>query len=248
MKRHLLLYFLVLILLLIAAKIIYEKRDVEESDAQKVGMAIRAIEQKDLSKARSLLKEVVANTPKNYVYSYEDEGKLFIKFWDQEEFSHFVKESSYQGDKKISWKRGAYPRAYFELAYIDVEEGKYESALASLQAALRLEPDQPKSFIEMAVIYDHLGKRDRALSLYDQALQVRRYITPDDKARALRGKGIILIDLGQIDLAENCLKESLKYDPDNEKAFNELVIIFALRSNITSEPGPRGSIVRAKRK
>lgn len=64
--------------------------EVESNDVEKVNRAIQARSQNDLSMARQLLEEVVANTPQYYVYSYEEGDRLFIRFWDQDEFIHYV--------------------------------------------------------------------------------------------------------------------------------------------------------------
>lgn len=188
------------------------------------------------SLARRLLEEVIANTPQDYVYSYEEGDQLFIKFWDKDEFVQYVTDPSNREGKSIVWILNAYPRAYYYLACIDVEEGKYESALAYLEASLNLEPGQPLCLCEMALVYGAMAKRELAIDFYDKALQSRPYITAKTRALALRGKAIQLIELGQLDLAETCLKESLLYDPSSKVALNELMYIASIRSGGNTLP------------
>lgn len=208
------------------------RNDVESNDVEKVRKAIQASVQNNPSIARQLLEEVIANTPQDYVYSYEEGDRLFIKFWDQDEFIQYVTglPDQQKKEKNIVWILSAYPRAYYQLACIDVEEEKHESALAYLEASLKLEPDQPLCFCEMAVIYAAMGQHELSINFYDKALQARPHITARTRAMALRGKGVQLIELGKLDLAEMCLKESLQYESSSKFALNELMYIAHLRS------------------
>lgn len=180
--------------------------NIEQLDAEKVNRAWDAIVHNDFRVARQLLHEVVANAPKEYIYSYEEEGHMFIKFWGEDEFLNYVAGlDDEQRKKPITWLLSAYPRAYYYLAYIDMEERKPENALLLLKESLNLEPDQPICFCEMALAYTKLGDYEKAISLYDQAIQSRPYIPSSVKARALRGKGVVLIELGELDFAKKCL-------------------------------------------
>ncbi len=202
--------------------------DIEKQDADKVNQALRAIKQNNLSSARSLLNEVISNTPSNYQHSYINGNEEFIKFWSRSEFLQYVRSLS-RRDENVVWINNAYPRAYYFLAYLDVHEGKYNSAINHLENSLKLEPDQPSCYCEMAIAYSGLGQHEYALSLYNKALQVRPHITAETKARALRGIGVELIDLQQLDLAEKYLQESLQYEPKSATAHNELEYIYNLR-------------------
>jgi hypothetical protein len=64
--------------------------DREASDVGKVNVAVAAIASDDLDRAESLLREVCANTPADYVNCIDENGKMTIKFWDQESFLHYV--------------------------------------------------------------------------------------------------------------------------------------------------------------
>lgn len=213
------------------------KSDYEQADALKVEKALEAIERNDLISARRLLQEVVANAPEEYVYSYEEGEDSFIKFWDQDEFLHYIAGLGDQQKKKhITWILSAYPRAFFYLAFIDMEEGMPESAIVRLQSSLRLEPDQPRCYCEMALAHSRMGQHEKALAFYEQALQSRSTITAKAKGLALRGKGILLIEVGELDLAKKCLLESLRYEPDSQIALQELEYISHLKTGGESVP------------
>jgi tetratricopeptide (TPR) repeat protein len=205
--------------------------DVEARDGEKLKQALALIKQNDMVRARQLLEDIVEHTPGDYAYQYEDEERLVIKFWDQDEFVEYVAQlGDRRPQKDIVWMNSVYPRAYYFLAFIDVHEKKYEDALKHIDAALMLEPDQPLCFCEKAVIYSALGQHDQALELYEQALQVRATMTNHQRAAALRGKGLQRIELGRLDEAEESFRESLKYEPTSKVAKNELLYIAQLRS------------------
>jgi len=211
--------------------------DIEQSDVEKVNKAWDAIVKNDLNVARHLLEEVVANTPKEYIYSYEEGGRLFVKFWTEDEFLHYVTGlDDEQKKKSINWILSVYPRAYFYLAYIDMEEGRPENAIVQIKESLRLEPDQPVCFCEMALAYSKLGDNEKAIDLYDRALQSRLYIPSSAKVLALRGKGVVLIEMEELDLAKKCLIESLEYEPNNELALKELEYLSFLKTGGDAAP------------
>ena len=221
----------------IILSLVAKRMNVEEKDAHKMDKAVQAVDERNLTTARTLLKEIIANTPKDYRNTYEDGKQVFVRVWDKDEYSHFMQETSNQDGKKVTPIPSVYPRAYYYLAYIDVEEKKFDSALTNLEQCLKLDPEQPRCLTEMALIYVQREQHEQAVSLYDRALKSHGYVSPKMKAVALRGKGVNLINLGQLDLAEKCLKESLEYEPGNELAKKELIVIAGLRSKLILSPG-----------
>jgi tetratricopeptide (TPR) repeat protein len=63
------------------------------------------------------------------------------------------------------------------------------------------------------------------LEAYRTAASVRQWAQPAVTARALRGQGSALIDLGQLSEARNVYNASLELDPESESAHKELVYI-----------------------
>jgi len=206
------------------------EKSTETLDAEKVDKAIELLINGDQLEAHNLLEEVIKNTPKNYQYKYEEDGNLFIKFWDLTEFTRYVDIYKDEQDRSISWLLNAYPRAYYILGCLSVQQKDYHEAVKYLEAADHLEPDNPSILNEKAVTYSAMGDHAKALSLYERVLDVGPLVTEEDRAIALRGKGVQLIDLGQLDAAEKALEESLKYDPDSRIAHGELEYIADLRS------------------
>jgi len=102
--------------------------------------------------------------------------------------------------------------------------------LDNLLASLRLEPDQPSTLTEISLVYGKMNEYDKAISLLNHALRARSWISSKAKARVLRRKGAILIDMKQLGQAQECLAESLRYEPGNKIALEELHYIGELRT------------------
>ena len=119
--------------------------DLEPADAEKVNRAARAIQTGDAEGAEGLLMEVVRNCPREYVYEYKENGTLFVKFWDRDEFVHFVLWQKKQGtNQAVTWIPSAYPRAFFYLGFLHVKAHHPEQAIALLDRGQSMEPANPK--------------------------------------------------------------------------------------------------------
>ncbi len=202
----------------------------EAADARKVDQAIATLRQGDLQTAERLLREVVANTPPDYVNAFEQDGALVVKFWDQEEFIYHVLRQKERGQERdVIWRENAYPRAHYYMGFLEVERGRPEQALQWMDAGQKLEPQQPHFRLEKGKALSSLGDFQGALALYSETLAMGDAISPLDRAAALRGQGFQLIELNRLDEAEACFLNSLELDPTSEVALGELGYIAHLR-------------------
>jgi len=204
---------------------------IERQDAERVDKA-QAFSRRDLPAARRLLHDVIANAPANYIYSFRRGADLCVKFWDREEFRAYVEATKLgltETKGNVVWLKSAYPRAFYYLAFLDVEAQAFDQAQAHLESLLKLEPDQPLYLSEMALVLSGLGKKEEAIQFYDRAISIRPYLPGNQHAKFLRSRAVELIDLQMLDQAESSLRESLKYDPDSRVARNELAYIRHLR-------------------
>ncbi|MBC8486292.1 MAG: tetratricopeptide repeat protein [Bacteroidetes bacterium] len=209
-----------------------KERTPEQKDFDKVNEAIDNISSGDLESAKTILEKVTANVPTDYKNEYKKDGKLHIKFWDKEAFMHYADWILKHGsgkEKDVYWVGNAYPRAYYYLGYIHVEEGNYQKAIELFDEGLRLEPTNPNFKTEKAAAYQSTGNNKKAISFYNQVPDIGLYVSKKQKARALRGKGVALIDLNKFASAKKALKKSLQIEPDNERARAELHYISNLR-------------------
>ena len=88
-----------------------------------------------------------------------------------------------------------------------------------------MEPDHPLLWIERGYIFNRIGRPQEALEAYRKAATVRRWAQPAVTARALRGQGSALINLGRFSEARDVYNASLELDPTSESAHNELEYI-----------------------
>ena len=89
--------------------------------------------------------------------------------------------------------------------------GDFESAEQYIRQAIEKEPDNPRYFFRLGVVYDKGNKKQASMSA------MRKVIELDPKhANALNYLGYTYADLGQnLDEAERLIKEALKYKPND---------------------------------
>jgi tetratricopeptide (TPR) repeat protein len=130
-----------------------------------------------------------------------------------------------------------YPMIAFMLGSYHVETGAMAEALRVLDAGLAhptndllaLSQTRPLLLLERGVALGQLRRYADAASSYEQVLAISDL--PDQiHARALRGRGIALIDLNRLNEAEADLRRSLQFDPDSRVALGEIEYIARLRA------------------
>ncbi|MEI8041320.1 MAG: tetratricopeptide repeat protein [Verrucomicrobiota bacterium] len=209
----------------------------EAIDAERVGQAVQAYQRGDDATAEALLLEVVGRAPATYVYQFEDASGLNIKFWDRAEFMHYVAWMKDNGaERHLTWFSSAYPRAFYHLGFLRVKAKRYAEAVDFLDRGSALEPTNPKFSFEKAMALMQMRRFDQALALFEKVSKVGPHVSPNDVARALRGRGAISIEAGQLDRAEAAFRESLRWEPESKVTLNELLYIAQLRRGMGAAP------------
>jgi len=207
--------------------------DPEALDAGRVDAAVRALGGGDFKRAESLLRDVISRAPSTYEYATEQPGGVFMRFWDQQEFVHYTNwlQQNFQPlyrNRSIFWIPSAYPRAYYYMGFLKIKTQHYHDALVYLEEGYRLEPNA-KFRLEMAQALIMLGRHQEALAIYDEVEEPGPFSGLREQSAALRGRGFVLIELGDINQAEETFRESLKLDPESKVALSELEYIAQLR-------------------
>jgi tetratricopeptide (TPR) repeat protein len=216
--------------------------DTEAQDAETVDRAIEVLQGLDLEEVERLLRPVIANTPRHYVNEFEKDGMRYVKCWDREEFMTYSAMQTPSEAARIVWLQNAYPRAHYHMAFVCVERGQWNEAIRWLDTGLELEPHQARFRLEKAQVLSAVGKHDDALGMYASVLKDARVVLSSAmRARALRGLGGQLIELGELDEAEACFVVSLEHDAESPVARNELEYIHHLRSG--GEAVPAESVI-----
>lgn len=98
-----------------------------------------------------------------------------------------------------------------------LEAGDFESAVAVLEATVRLAPERASTQQALAYALDRLGRLDDAISAYERAAA----LAPDD-ALTLNNLGAALTRVGEHDRALAVLERAIELDPDSELAQQNL--------------------------
>lgn len=125
--------------------------------------------------------------------------------------------------------------AHYLAAYASLDLGNVSEAELHLTRALHWSPVNPLYTSELAHIRQIQRDWNGALTLFLEAEDNTKAFSPDDVqeielARAKRGIGYSLIELGRLDEAEAKFLECLEIDQDDEAAKHELAYIGDLRT------------------
>ncbi len=197
-----------------------------DQDFNKIANAL--IAQNRLEEARTLLENAMQKMPRGWKPVQEDAEFIRVAFWDQEEFFAYVRGRDAKA-KSVLWIGKSYSRAWYVLSSLASKQGRLEHALFCVDCGIELEPDHPELWSQKGVVLGKLKRHEAALDCYIRAVTIRDWAPPDQTARALRGKGVQLIDLDRLDEAEAALQQSLRLEPDNDIAHKELEYIEQLR-------------------
>ncbi len=137
-----------------------------------------------------------------------------------------------QDGKKISIRQApnVYPEIALVLASEAVERGRLEEAIAYCDRGLAIQPGNALLVVEKVVALNGLSRFDEALTIVDAALAGDFIRVMPHKARLLRNRGFVLIELGRLDEAEEAYRASLEVEEDNPVALSQLDYIAGQRA------------------
>ena len=184
-----------------------------------------ALSQNRMRDARELIEHALSLMPPHWKPFEEDDKQIHGAFWDQDEFLAYVGTRRSDNEKSIFWTTVSFSKLWWQLADVNVSEGRFDNALVCIEKGLELEPDHPILWIQRGYIFNRLGRHQEALEGYRTAATNRLWATPAVTARALRGQGSALIDLGLFLEVRRVYNASLELDPKSESARKELEYI-----------------------
>lgn len=149
-------------------------------------------------------------------------------FQSKEEYLEF-KSTSPQDFEWIDW---GYKVTLQMKAFIAVERRDFPAALSILAAIEAVAPVSAGTAAERGYVLNQLGQPENALAAYrkSHSLSIRYQSQRPYQAAALRGMGFALIELQRLDEAEGVFQDSLKIEPNNKLALDELAYIQQLRA------------------
>jgi len=211
---------------------ISKKGDNMDSNTKKdiPGIAESMIQEGKRTDPENLLKDFVSEIPPDWKPVEVLDITINIAYWSMEEFIIHAPHYDPDGSQKmVAWVTPSYSKALYLLAFIYVERKDWFTAMSFIDQAISLEPDHPLLLCEKALILLRLGRCQEAHDLFIIAAEIRPWAPLNQRARALRGAAVALIDLKRLDEAEVLLKKSLEIEPENTVAMRELDYIQGLR-------------------
>lgn len=205
-----------------------------------LALAEQKIQRGLLNEARAILLQMVNAMPPGWRPAYKEaDGRVKIAFWNQNEYQHYLPYFLERGiGREIVRMYPSYSRAWYLLAHISLEQKDLDSALLYINQALKLEPDHPEILCKKAQIRQYGGCAKEAYELYVNAIYSRAWNSPEIQARAMRGAGIVLEELGNLEAASVMFKKSLELEPGNQLAMNELSHIYLHRMELARHNQP----------
>jgi tetratricopeptide (TPR) repeat protein len=134
-----------------------------------------------------------------------------------------------------------YPIISLALGSYYNEVGRPQDALRvlaeglALSNPLHLGATRPKLYSEEAAAFGNLKDWTHGVAACEEGLQIPA-MDNGDRARLYRSRGFDLVELGQLDDGEKSYQESLKLDPQNQIALQELNYIARLRAGGNRAP------------
>lgn len=196
--------------------------------------AVELIEKNNYVDAKLVLDQYLTTLPANWSHRMADDKEVKVFFWDKEQLAEcgLFEIAAANGKIMEPVLDSSYSKAYYLLAFLALESrnNPYNNAMNNLNKGLALEPDQPTLLYERASLNYRLKRYDQAVREYNQLIQTDACFPNPQRARAYRGLGETLAAQGKYDDAEIALYKSLKHDPDNKKAINELDYIDQVRN------------------
>jgi tetratricopeptide (TPR) repeat protein len=112
--------------------------------------------------------------------------------------------------------------SHYNMGNYHLNRGDFKEAIASYQAAQRLESQAIMALVNSSIVYAQMGENDKA----EKSLQEALNIAPDNAA-ANFNMGLLKAAKNELRPAENFLKKALKSDPQMAKAAYNLCVITA---------------------
>lgn len=140
------------------------------------------------------------------------------------------------GGLEAGWKDSIYPQIAFLLGALNVEHGRFEEAHRVMQQGLLMSPNDYVLSAEDSQALIRLRRYPEALALVDASLAANPTLDARSRARLLRSRGFSLGELSRFDEAEAAYRESLRLEPGNTIATNELEYLRRRRAGEAPSP------------
>jgi tetratricopeptide (TPR) repeat protein len=206
----------------------------EQSLEKYLQEGIELIQAKELSSAIVRFDRIIGDYDRNY---RQRGDKQYLAFLSLEEFLAYVKGQP-PPEREVVWLHPYYSQAHYYKGYALVQLEKTREAIVEIQRAIELNPMHGPFYLELAYIHARQRDFDRALTLYNNALERDFFPQKSATAAAYRGIGYIYIESGMLAEAVRMYERSLELEPESAIARQEIDYIGTLRRLGGREVGP----------
>jgi tetratricopeptide (TPR) repeat protein len=184
------------------------------------------VKQRKYEEAETALREIIVSFEKLMT----DPDAVYLCFANREELTHYLKNNP--AKKKVVWLDWCFGNALHDTAFIAVARKEWQQALKVLDREQSLRPYAAEPHTERGFVLNKLGKLQEGLKEYQVALQLaqKHGSSKHMQGTALRGSGWTLVELGDLKGAREAYEQSLKAEPNNPLAQEELRYIDKLLS------------------
>lgn len=192
------------------------------------------------------LRKVLADMPQPFTRTGTMGGKAFYRADSMADCIAYATASK-RPKRQTSFvcKGNPYAAAGFYLGSYLNEMRRPADALVVLDLGLIAAPNSPELIGERSAALIGLHRVDDVLANADRGLAIAN-LADEDRARLYRNRGYALTELHRLDEAEQAYRASLKLQPDNTLAHNELTYIARLRAGGAQAPGGMLPLTQSK--
>lgn len=159
----------------------------------------------------------------------QDPNAVYVSVADAAELARFRAEHP---GARVVWIDWSYREALHMQAFLLANQEQYTQALSVLERESGIAPFAATAHAERGYVLNGLGRPREALAAYEEAIRLSDEFPSQApwKAASLRGAGFSLIELGDLDRAEQRFLQSLELEPENALAQSELLFIKNVRA------------------
>lgn len=189
----------------------------------------------ELRRRLPALRDVLARAPSCYPQLERRDSSVILRSSDDRDIARLqpivAAAAQAQGlSSRIDVRDNAYAVASLLLGVYAVEFRQYADAVQVLERGLALQPLDHHLATEMIAALQGAGRHPDAYAIIRRLLDSPEAAPTLDRSRFLRMAGVTLIDLNRLDEAEAALQDSIRLEPNNPIAHNELQYIAELRA------------------
>jgi tetratricopeptide (TPR) repeat protein len=130
---------------------------------------------------------------------------------EQEEVERRVGETISEG---VPTKEELSAEEYSNQAWIKIDQGDYDGAIADAEAAIRLNPENDFAFAKRGLARSRKGDKDGAIADYSEAIRLN-----SQYAEAYYNRGIAREQKGNLDGAIEDYSQSIRFNPNDDVAY-----------------------------